>query len=665
MKSVDQLSVDTIRLLSAEAVQKANSGHPGLPMGAAPMAYTLWAKHMRFNPRNPKWQGRDRFILSAGHGSMLLYSLLHLFGYGLSLEDLKNFRQYGSKTPGHPEYGHTVGVEVTTGPLGQGIANGVGMALAEAYLSNKFNQPGFNMVDNYTYVLTGDGCLMEGVASEAASLAGTYKLGKLIVLYDSNSITIEGNTGIAFREDVAKRFDAYGWHVAAVKNGNDIDAIDAAISTAKAESTKPSIIIITTQIGYGCPAKQGKASAHGEPLGVDNIKAAKQYLGWKHEEAFHVPPEVKEHLNKIVLSGSSLEAQWNFMLQQYKTRFPELYEQYELWQSDKLPVDLLGNEEFWKFSDKPSATRASSGEVLNRLAKLLPNLIGGSADLAPSNKTNMNDCGDFLPEDYSGSNMHFGVREHGMAAIANGMVLYGGLRTYVATFFVFCDYMKPSMRLSALMGLPVVYVLTHDSIGVGEDGPTHQPVEHLASLRSIPNFTVFRPADSKETAAGWYAAMTRKSSPTALVLTRQNLPQYAESGKEALKGAYILSDSEKETPDIILMASGSEVQLVYGAGKQLKAKGIDARVVSMPSWELFEEQPEEYKNKVLPKTVTTRLAVEAASSFGWHKYTGSFGDIISLDTFGASAPSEILFSKFGFTTENVIERATKLIDKHM
>ena len=660
MNQVEQKTVNTIRVLSAEAVERAKSGHPGMPLGAAPMAYTLWARHMKHNPTNPKWVDRDRFILSAGHASALIYSLLHLFGYDLPMEELKRFRQWGSKTPGHPEYGHTVGVETTTGPLGQGFANGVGMALAEAYLAEKFNRPGHEIVDHYTYVLTGDGCLMEGISAEAASLAGTLELGKLIVLYDSNSITIEGDTNIAFRENVLKRFEAYGWHVQRVEDGNDLDAIDKAIQNAKDELRRPSIIEIRTQIGYGCPTKQGKASAHGEPLGEENLKATKEYLGWTYEEEFYVPAEVREHLETIKNKGVEAEKEWQRKWEAYKEAYPDLAKEWELWHSDELPVDLLNDESFWKFEGK-MATRSSSGEVINRLAKVIPNLIGGSADLAPSNKTEMKGRGDFSAEDRSGSNLHFGIREHAMAAMANGMVLHGGLKVYVATFFVFTDYMKAAMRMSALMKLPVVYVLTHDSIGVGEDGATHQPIEQLAALRSIPNFTVFRPADSKETAAGWYAALTRKDGPTALVLTRQNLPLYDETGKEALKGAYILADSEKDTPDIILMATGSEVELVYEARKLLKEKGIDARVVSMPSWEIFEEQPEEYKEKVLPSNVRARLAVEAGCSFGWHKYVGFDGDIISIDHFGASAPGEILFKEFGFTVENVVERAMKLL----
>ncbi len=662
MNKVEQLCINTIRVLSAEAVEKAKSGHPGMPLGAAPMAYTLWARHMKHNPCNPQWINRDRFVLSAGHASMLIYSLLHLFGYGLTMEDIKNFRQFGSKTPGHPEYGHTPGVETTTGPLGQGFANAVGMALAEAYLAAKFNRPGYNVVDHYTYVIAGDGCMMEGISYEAASLAGTLGLGKLIVLYDSNSISIEGSTDIAFREDVGKRFEAQGWQVLKVEDGNDIEAIDKAIAQAKAETAKPSLIIVKTQIAYGCPAKQGSASAHGEPLGQENIDQMKEYLGWPSKEPFYVPPEVREHMNALMEKGKRAEEEWNSLWENYSREYPELAKEWEVWHSDTLPVDLLNDDEFWKFESK-TATRNASGEVINRLAKVIPNLIGGSADLAPSNKTTMKGRGDFSAEDRTGSNLHFGVREHAMAAIANGMVLHGGLRVYVATFFVFSDYMKAAMRLSALMGLPVIYVLTHDSIGVGEDGPTHQPVEHLAALRSMPNMTVFRPADAKETAAGWYVALTSKTGPTALVLTRQNVPLYQETGKEALKGAYILVDSEKEIPDIILIASGSEVQLVYEAHKVLKEKGIDARVVSMPSWELFEEQPEEYKQKVLPDAVKVRLAVEAGSSLGWHRYVGCQGDVIAIDRFGASGKAEVLFKEFGFTVERVVERALELLKK--
>lgn len=661
MNKVELLTVNTIRILSAEAVQKANSGHPGLPMGAAPMAYTLWAKNLKHNPSNPGWDDRDRFILSAGHGSMLIYSLLHLFGYGLTIEDLKSFRQLDSLTPGHPEFGHTKGIEITTGPLGQGMANAVGMAMAEAYLANKFNRPGYPVVDHYTYVLAGDGCMMEGVASEAASLAGTLGLGKMIVLYDSNNITIEGSTDIAFREDVRKRFEAYGWHTLKVEDGTSIEDIDAAIKAAKAVTDKPSLIEIKTQIGYGSP-RQGMASAHGEPLGAENLLESKKTLGWDYSEEFHVPDEVKAHLEQIRANGVKAENEWNEMMKAYKEEYPELAAEWEAWKQKEYPEALLDDEDFWSYDAKADATRNSSGAVLNKLAARIPNLIGGSADLAPSNKSYMKNKGDFSREDRSGANLHFGVREHAMAAIANGIAAHGRLAPYVATFFVFCDYMKPSMRLSALMKLPVTYILTHDSIGVGEDGPTHQPVEHLAALRSIPNFIVFRPCDAKETAAGWYTAMSRKDAPTALVLTRQNLPQFEMTGKDALKGAYVILDPGKK-PEIVLMASGSEVHLVYEAGKQLLERGIAVRVVSMPSWELFEEQDAEYKESVLPSDVVKRLAVEAGSSFGWHKYTGLQGDIISIDRFGESAPAGLLFKRYGFTVENVTDRALKLLGK--
>lgn len=659
MNNIDDLVINSIRILSAEAIQKANSGHPGLPLGAAPMAYTLWAKQMKHNPANPKWVDRDRFILSAGHGSMLLYSLLHLFGYGLTVEDLMNFRQLGSKTPGHPEYGHTVGVEVTTGPLGQGIANAVGMAMAEAHLAAKFNKPGYDIVDHYTYALCGDGCMMEGISGEAASLAGTLGLSKLIVLYDSNNISIEGNTDIAFREDVAKRFEAYNWQVITVSDGNSIEAINDAIEAAKSDKQRPSLIVVKTRIGYGSP-KVGTPGVHGEPLGVDNLKKTKEFLKWTYEEEFHVPQEVREYMAALKEIGKKAEENWNNMFEKYKKEYAELAKEWNIWQASELPVDLLNNEEFWKFEGK-MATRASSGEVINRLAKIVPNMFGGSADLAPSTKTYMKGKGDFSAEDRTGANLHFGVREHAMAAIGNGIAVHGGLRPFVSTFFVFSDYMKGAMRLSALMKLPLTYVLTHDSIGVGEDGPTHEPIEHLAALRSIPNMIVFRPADSKETAAGWYIAMTKKDAPTSLVLTRQNLPLYAETSKEALKGAYILKDSKKANPDIILMASGSEVELVYEAEKVLKEKGIDARVVSMPSWELFELQSEEYKNSVLPKNVRARVAVEAANSIGWHKYVGLDGLVLSIDTFGASGPGDLLYKEFGLTVENVVNSAMSIL----
>ncbi|QES73536.1 transketolase [Clostridium diolis] len=661
-RELDKLSINAIRVLSADAIEKSKSGHPGLPLGSATMAYTLWTK-MNHNGKNPEWDNRDRFVLSAGHGSMLEYSLLHLFGYGLTVEDIKNFRQFGSLTPGHPEFGHTKGVEITTGPLGQGICNAVGFAIAEAHLAEKFNKPDYSVVDHYTYAIVGDGCLMEGISGEASSLAGTLGLGKLVVLYDSNNISIEGNTDIAFREDVAKRYEAYGWQVLNVADGNDIDTIEKAIEAAKAETTKPSIIIVKNQIGFGCPAKQGKASAHGEPLGADNVIAMKENLGWKTEPAFYVPDEVYTNMNEHIAKGEKTEEAWNELFKSYAKAYPELAAEYTKWMSGELDKEaLLNNEELWRF-DKEMATRESSGIMINRLAKLIPNFIGGSADLAPSNKTHMNDRGDFSAEDRSGSNLHFGVREHAMAAIANGMYAHGGLKVFCATFFVFSDYMKGAMRLSALMNLPVAYVLTHDSIGVGEDGPTHEPIEQLAALRSMPNMTVFRPADSKETAAAWYYAVTNGTTPTSLVLTRQKLPLYDGCPKRALKGGYILKDSKKETPDVLLMASGSEVELIYKAAAELEAKGIDARVISMPSFELFDAQDESYKESVMPNKVRARVAVEALTSFGWHKYVGLDGDVISLDTFGASGKAEILFEKFGFTVENVVEKAINVAKK--
>jgi transketolase len=660
--NVEQLSINTIRVLSAEAIQKAKSGHPGLPMGCAPMAYTLWAKHINQNPANPEWLNRDRFVLSSGHGSMLVYSLLHLFGFGLTIEDLKQFRQYGSLTPGHPEYKHTKGVETTTGPLGQGIANAIGMAWTEKYLAAKFNRPGFEIVNHYSYAICGDGCLMEGISAEAASLAGTLGLGKMILLYDSNNISIEGDTNIAFRENVAKRFEAYGWQVIYVEDGTNTDAIDKAITLAKEDTDRPTLIEIKTKIGHGSPNKQGKASAHGEPLGEEELVATKKNLGWEYEQSFYVPEEVKTHMLDLQKASAQKEAKWNELFAAYAKEYPELYKEFEQWNSEDLAVDLLNNDDFWTYEGN-LATRISSEQVLNKAAKLVPNLFGGSADLSPSTKTIMKDRGSFSKENPQGANLHFGIREHAMAAIANGMALHGGVRPYIATFFVFSDYMKPSMRLAALMGIPVINVLTHDSIGVGEDGPTHEPIEQLAMLRSIPNFTVFRPCDTHETAAGWYAALTRKTSPTGLVLTRQNLTLLPETGKDALKGAYILRQSVKAVPDIILIASGSEVELIYKAYDVLKEKGVDARVVSMPSMELFEEQTAEYKESILPKAVRARLAVEAATSFGWYKYIGLDGDMISMDTFGASGPANILFKEFGFTVENVVDKALKVLGK--
>jgi transketolase len=661
-RELDKLSINAIRVLSADAIEKSKSGHPGLPLGAASMAFTLWAK-MNHNGKNPSWDNRDRFVLSAGHGSMLEYSLLHLFGYGVTVEDIKNFRQVGSLTPGHPEFGHTKGVEITTGPLGQGICNAVGFAMAETHLAEKFNKENYNVVDHHTYAIVGDGCLMEGISGEASSLAGTLGLGKLVVLYDSNNISIEGDTDIAFREDVAKRYEAYGWQVLKIADGNDIDAIESAIEAAKAETSKPSIIIVKNKIGFGCPAKQGKASAHGEPLGAENVIAMKENLGWKTEPAFYVPDEVYTNMNEHIEIGVSKEESWNKLFSEYSKEYPELAKEYANWMSGEVDKEaLLNNEEFWGF-DKEMATRESSGILINRLAQIIPNLIGGSADLAPSNKTYMAGKGDFSAEERSGQNLHFGVREHAMAAIVNGMYAHGGLKVFCSTFFVFSDYMKGAMRLSSLMNLPIAYVLTHDSIGVGEDGPTHQPIEQLAALRSMPNMTVFRPADSKETAAAWYYAVTNGTTPTSLVLTRQKLPLYDGDPTRALKGGYILKDSKNEIPDVLLMASGSEVELIFKAADELSAKGIDARVISMPSLELFDAQDSAYKESVMPKSVRARVAVEALTSFGWHKYVGLDGDVISLDTFGASGNAEALFKQFGFTVENVVDKAIKVVNK--
>ncbi|HZJ83299.1 MAG TPA: transketolase [Clostridia bacterium] len=656
--NMEQLTINTLRVLSADAVQEANSGHPGLPLGAAPMAYTLWGKIMNHNPRKPNWVNRDRFVLSAGHGSALLYSLLHLFDYGLSTDDLRNFRQLDSKTPGHPEYGHTIGVETTTGPLGQGISTAVGMAMAEKHLGAKFNKDKYNIIDHYTYVIVGDGDLMEGINYEATSLAGTLGLGKLIVLYDSNSITIEGGTDLAFKEDVAKRFEAMGWESYEVEDGNNIEGIYEKIQKAKKNLNQPSLIKITTEIGYGSPTKQGKSSAHGEPLGIDELKGLKKYLNWT-EEDFVVPDDVRDHMSSLISKGEETFEEWEKVYGEYKSNYPELANEFESWMNMELPEDYLNSQEFYSF-EKDLSTREASGIIINKLADRIPNLMGGSADLAPSNKTYMNKREEFGPDNYKGSNLRFGVREHSMAAILNGLHLHGGIRPYVGTFFVFSDYMKPAMRLSALMNLPVVYVLTHDSIGVGEDGPTHQPIEQLAMLRSTPNFVIFRPADARETAAGWHTALTRKNGPTGLALTRQGLPLLEGTGKNALKGGYIVK-KEKGNLDLILIGTGSELQLVYEAAKVLEEKGINARVVSMPSWILFEEQSDEYKEEVLPRAVSKRLAVEAASPLGWHKYVGLDGGIIAMDGFGASGPGNQLFEKFGFTVENVVERALELI----
>ncbi len=660
MSNIDTRSVNAIRVLAADAVQKANSGHPGLPLGSAAMAYELWAKHMKHNPKDPQWENRDRFILSGGHGSTLLYSLLHLFGYGLTVEDLKNFRQMDSLTPGHPEYRHTAGVEATTGPLGAGMGMAVGMAMAEAHLSAIFNEEKYPVVDHYTYVLGGDGCMMEGISSEAFSLAGTLGLSKLIVLYDSNQISIEGSTDIAFTENVQKRMEAFGFQILTVEDGNNLEEIGKAIEEAKADKSRPSFITVKTQIGYGCPAKQGKASAHGEPLGEENVSALKENLGWPADSSFYVPEDVYENYKALAAQGADAEEEWKKLFADYCAVYPDKKELWDTYHNEELAKKAYNCEEYWKYEDKPEATRNLSGKQLQKLKNLLPNLIGGAADLSPSTKTYMNDMGDFSKENYAGRNLHFGVRELAMTAIGNGIMLHGGLRAFVSTFFVFSDYTKPMARLSAIMGVPLTYVFTHDSIGVGEDGPTHEPIEQLAMLRALPNFHVFRPADATETAAAWYSAVTSMRTPTALVLTRQNLPQLAGSSKEALKGAYILQDSAKETPDAIIIASGSEVELAVGAREELLKEGMDVRVVSMPSMDIFEEQSDEYKESVLPKAVRKRVAVEALSDFGWGKYVGLDGTCVTMKGFGASAPAKQLFEKYGFTIDNVVKAVKSL-----
>lgn len=661
--NIEEMSVNAIRVLSADAIQKANSGHPGLPLGTAPVAYELFAKHMNYNPHNPDWVNRDRFVLSGGHGSMLLYSLFHLFGIGnLSLEEVKNFRQFGSLTPGHPEYGHTVGVEATTGPLGQGMAMAVGMAMAEAHLSSVFNKEGFPVVDHYTYVLGGDGCMMEGISSECFSLAGTLGLSKLIVFYDSNNISIEGSTDIAFTEDVVTRFKAFGFQTIEVEDGNDLEAIGKAIEEAKADKTRPSLIKVNTLIGYGCPAKQGKASAHGEPLGVDNVAALKENINWPCKGDFEVPKEVYDHYKELADNMAKAEDKWNELFATYVEKYPEMKELWDNYFDGYDMSDLFNSDEYWAKGDKPEATRSTSGTILNMIKKAMPNLIGGSADLAPSNKTNMKDAGDFSKDNYAGTNLHFGVREQAMAAIGNGLALHGGLKAFVATFFVFSDYVKPMARLSALMKLPLTYVFTHDSIGVGEDGPTHEPIEQLAAFRSLPDFTVFRPCDRTETAAAWMYAVENECGPTGLVLTRQNLPQMEGSSKDALKGGYIIAESEKAVPDAIIIASGSEVSLAVNAKEELKKSGIDVRVVSMPSMELFDKQSAEYKESVLPNAVRKRVAVEALSDFGWYKYVGLDGKVIAMEGFGASGPAATLFEHFGFTVDNVVKTVKEVVN---
>ena len=663
MSNIDIKSVNTIRTLSADGIEKAKSGHPGLPLGSAPIAYELFAHHMKHNPKNPSWKNRDRFILSAGHGSMLLYSLFHLFGYGdLSLEDLKSFRQLDSKTPGHPEYGHTVGVEATTGPLGAGMGMAVGMAMAEAHMESVFNKDGFDIVDHYTYVLGGDGCMMEGISSEAFSLAGTLGLSKLIVFYDSNGISIEGSTDIAFTENVVDRMKAFGFQTIEVEDGNDTAAIGKAIEEAKADKSRPSFIKINTIIGYGAGKKQGTAGVHGEPLGREALAALKTGFGFDPEKSFDVDVDVYENFKAINEKNAKLEEEWNERFKEYASKYPQEAKDWDNYHSE-INTALIDNEEFWSWDDAPAATRNISGSIINRLKDIFPNLVGGSADLSPSNKTEMKSVGYMSKDDFSGRNIHFGVREFAMTAITNGIVLHGGLRAYCATFFVFSDYTKPMARLSALMNIPTIFVFTHDSIGVGEDGPTHEPIEQLAMLRSLPNFNTFRPADARETIAAWYAAMSSKSTPTAIVLTRQNLPQLNGSGKKALNGGYIIKEASKNTPDMILIASGSEVSLAVDAAVELENDGISTRVVSMPCMDIFDNQSKEYKEEVLPRAVRNRVAIEALSGFGWDKYTGLDGRVLSMNSFGASAPQDLLFKKFGFTKENVVSLAKEVFNQ--
>jgi transketolase len=653
IQNLQSQAINTLRFLSADAVQKANSGHPGLPMGTAAIAYTIWTRHMRHNPRNPKWIGRDRFVLSGGHGSMLLYSLLHLTGYDLPLDQLKNFRQWGSLTPGHPEYGLTPGVEVTTGPLGQGFANGVGMAIAVAHLAATFNQRGHEIIDPFIYAIVTDGDLMEGVASEAASLAGHLSLGRLIYIYDDNHISIDGSTDLAFTEDRAMRFKAYGWHVQRVEDGNDVEAIDKAIQEAKAEP-RPSIIMCRTTIGYGAPKKQGTQKAHGEPLGDEELDAAKDNLGWPKEPRFLIPGDVLEFYHQAIEKGRELEYDWKMRFDAYKRLYPALGSELQRRLDGKLPADWQSLLPKFPADPKGMGTRVASGKTINAIAAKLPELIGGSADLAPSNNTKIDDSPAFQKESPQGRNFHFGVREHAMGSILNGMSVFGGVIPYGATFLVFADYMRPAIRLAALSHYPSIFIFTHDSVGLGEDGPTHQPIEHLTTLRMIPNLVVIRPADANETAAAWRVAIERRHGPTVISLTRQNVPTL-ETSAPVEKGAYVLKDFGE--PEIILMASGSEVGLILESAQKLADAGKGVRVVSFPSWELFEKQDEAYRDSVLPKNIQKRLAVEAGAGLGWERYAKS---VICIDHYGASAPAKIIFEQFGFTVENVVAKAKEL-----
>lgn len=663
--SIEQLSINTIRTLSIDAIEKANSGHPGMPMGAAPMAYTLWTQFMNHNPNDPTWFNRDRFVLSAGHGSMLLYSLLHLAGYDVTMDDLKDFRQWGSKTPGHPEFGHTPGVDATTGPLGQGISTAVGMAMAERHLAAKYNRDEYNVVDHYTYAICGDGDLMEGVSAEASSLAAHLGLGRLVVLYDSNDISLDGDLNRSFSESVEDRYKAYGWQVIRVEDGNDINEIAKAIEEAKADEKRPTLIEVRTTIGFGSPNKSGKSASHGSPLGVDETKLTKESYSWAFEQDFHVPEEVYEHFNTAVkAAGETAQAAWSTMLGEYGEKYPELANEFQSAMNGHLPEGWDKNLPTYEMGSK-TATRSSSGAVINAIADAVPSFFGGSADLAGSNKTYMNNEKDFTREDYSGKNIWYGVREFAMGAAMNGIALHGGLKTYGGTFFVFSDYLRPAIRLAALMNLPVTYVFTHDSIAVGEDGPTHEPVEHLAALRAMPNVSVIRPADGNESVAAWKLALESTKTPTALVLTRQDLPTLEgakdDTYEKVAKGAYVISPSKKETADAILVATGSEVSLAIEAQKVLAENGVDVSVVSMPAMDRFEAQTAEYKESVLPKAVTKRLAIEMGSSFGWHRYVGFEGDVLSIDTFGASAPGEKIMEEYGFTVENVVRKVKEML----
>ncbi|WP_312092756.1 transketolase [Niallia sp.] len=662
--NIEKIAINTIRTLSIDAIEKSNSGHPGMPMGAAPMAYTLWAKEMNHNPANPNWFNRDRFVLSAGHGSMLLYSLLHLFQYDVTIDDLKNFRQWESKTPGHPEYGHTPGVEATTGPLGQGIAMAVGMAMAERHLADTYNKDNFPVVDHYTYSICGDGDLMEGVSAEAASLAGHLKLGRLVVLYDSNGISLDGDLHLSFSESVQKRFESYGWEVIRVEDGNDVEEIHKAITKAK-QSDIPTLIEVKTVIGYGSPNKGGKSASHGAPLGASETTLAKQTYGWQYEEAFHIPTEVSEHYAALAKEGIDKEQAWNELYEGYKAAYPELATQLETAIKGELPADLQGSLPEFHAGDS-MATRDSSGKTIQAAAKEIPFLFGGSADLAGSNKTFMTAEKNFAIDGYAGRNIWFGVREFAMGAALNGLALHGGVKVFGATFFVFSDYLRPAIRLAALMKLPVTYVFTHDSIAVGEDGPTHEPIEQLASLRAMPGLSIIRPADAQETVAAWQLALESTDTPTALVLTRQNLPTLdltkAEAYEGVKKGAYTVSTSKDETQALIL-ASGSEVSLAIKAQAALAEEGISVNVVSMPSWDRFEKQSAEYKESVLPETIQARVAIEAGASLGWREYIGSKGEHITIDHFGASAPADKLFEEYGFTVENVVAKVKSTIAK--